>query len=140
MIKNFFLSLFLVPLVITAQNITDFNNDSAGNRVLGQICISCSAKNIKPFNELKQEDLQVIDKISFYTNPVSQELYLTWKIEEDKKVEQIQLLSSGGNAMVTFMRISNWLTMRFQGYPSGHYFIVFTYSNGDNKTIKIVKK
>ena len=138
--KNYTLLFFLFTLFVTAQDKILFSYDTAGNQVMREICLNCSSKNVKAVKDLKEEDLQVIDQISYYPNPVSEELYLSWELVDEKKVSQLQLLSISGQTMKTIVPNTGQLTLGFQGYPSGVYFIVFSYNNGEEKTIKILKK
>lgn len=130
----------MFTLFVTAQDKILFSYDTAGNQVMREICLNCSSKNVKAVKDLKEEDLQVIDQISYYPNPVSEELYLSWELVDEKKVSQLQLLSISGQTMKTIVPNTGQLTLGFQGYPSGVYFIVFSYNNGEEKTIKILKK
>ena len=138
--KNYTLLFFLFSLFASAQVKLVFNYDTAGNQVLREICLSCTSKNVKAIEDLKEEDLLVIDEISYYPNPVSEELYLSWELVDEKKVSQLQVLSMSGQTIKTIVPDRGQLTLGFQGYPSGVYFIVFSYNNGEEKTIKILKK
>ena len=70
-----FLSFGQVPKIV-------FEYDAAGNQIQRYICPSCNAKlnqDVKEIAELKEEDLQKFfpeDVISYYPNPVKEQLYL----------------------------------------------------------------
>jgi hypothetical protein len=139
--KNYSLLFFLFSLLVSAQDKILFSYDTAGNQVLREICLNCTtSKNVKAIKDLKEEDLQLIDQISYYPNPVSEELYLNWELVDEKKVSQLQVLSMSGQILKTIAPEKGQFTLGFQGYPSGVYFIVFSYNNGEQKTIKILKK
>lgn len=139
--KNYTLLFFLFSLFVTAQDRILFSYDTAGNQVLREICLNCAtSKNVKAIKDIKDDDLLVMDQISYYPNPVSEELYLSWELVDEKKVSQLQVLSMSGQTLKTIVPERGQLTLGFQGYPSGVYFIVFSYNNGEEKTIKILKK
>ncbi len=134
-----------------AQNdLVKFTYDSAGNQTQRIICINClSAKktndSIKEVSVLQEEDLQKFipdDDISYYPNPVREELYLQWHFFEGTQISSINvhdlngrlLQSLNGMSKVTNQNIS------FQNYPRGVYAIVLTYNNGEQKSIKIIKE
>jgi hypothetical protein len=138
--KNCTLLFFLFSLFVTAQDKILFSYDTAGNQVLREICINCSTSKVKAVKDLEEEDLKVLDNISYYPNPVSEELYLSWELADEKKVSQLQVLSMSGQILKTLVPETAQLTLGFQAYPSGVYFITFSYTNGEAKTIKILKK
>ena len=73
-------------LLSNAQKIR-FEYDEAGNQILRTWCTSCSSRITnepeKDFSKLEDSDLQKFfpqDVISYYPNPVKEELYLKWDI------------------------------------------------------------
>lgn len=149
--KNYLLILFLgISLTITAQpdKIT-FDYDAAGNQTIREICISCNRSGYKTaapkeIAALKEEDLQKFspeDFISYYPNPVKEELYLKWELVDSKTVQSIYLYSLNGRVLKTYNNLEkvNNLNMPFFDYPSGTYLVVLVYNDGEQKTIKIVK-
>lgn len=139
--KNYILLLLLFPLVSFAQDKILFSYDQAGNQALREICINCTARTTaKPVKELKKEDLQEIDQISYYPNPVSEELYLNWELVPDKKVIEIKLISISGKLLQTYVPADKQMSISFQGYPSGLYIVQLRYNTDEQKSIKIIKK
>lgn len=139
--KNFTLLFILFSVLVTAQDKIIFNYDMAGNQALREICLNCTSKSsVKSVRDLKKDDLQQIDQISYYPNPVSEQLYLTWELVPDKKIVQIQLFASSGKLLQTYFPSSGEMSIGFQGYPSGLYFVLLHYNNEEQKTMKIVKK
>jgi hypothetical protein len=151
--KKYILLLFLgFSILAKAQNpdkIT-FDYDDAGNQVKRELCISCDkasykTKGTKEVAALVEEDLQKFspeDVISYYPNPVKEELYLKWEFATDKTVATIYLYDFNGRVLQTYNHLeqSNNLNIPFLNYPSGTYLVVLLYNGGEQKTIKIVKQ
>lgn len=150
--KNYLLLLFLgLSLFAEAQNpdkIT-FDYDTAGNQTIRELCLSCTkagykTANPKEITALKEEDLQKFfpeDVISYYPNPVKEELYLKWDLVIDKSVATIYLYDLNGRVLQTYNNLekTNNLNIPFFNYPTGTYLVVLVYNDGEQKTIKIVK-
>jgi hypothetical protein len=135
------LFLLLQCYLLQAQDKITFAYDNAGNQVLREICVNCNARTIaKPIKELKKEDLQEIDQISYYPNPVSEELYINWELVPGKKVIEIKLLSINGKVLQTHFPTEKQMSIGFQNYPSGLYLVQFTYTTNEQSVIKIIKK
>ncbi len=141
--------LFFGFLVETqAQKIT-FAYDAAGNQILRTYCTSCRLKDNdeppKEISELKEEDLQKFfpnDVISYYPNPVREELYLKWELINNNKVLSIEMYSMNGQLIKSYKNTENQNSqlIPFQEYPVGIYFVNLMYSDSTQKTIKIIKK
>ncbi|WP_413998086.1 T9SS type A sorting domain-containing protein [Flavobacterium sp. W1B] len=144
--------LFLLcgfSLITSAQNKIIFNYDIAGNQVKRElVCISCRTSEgqvVKDAKTLIKEDLiksEVSDQISYYPNPVKQELYLSWELVNNTAVSSIQLYSVSGQLLQSFTKTNkiNVQTIPFVTYPRGVYMVVLFYSNGEQKSIKIIKQ
>lgn len=152
MMKHYLLVLIILfSLAIQAQpkKIT-FTYDDAGNQTKRELCLTCTSKksNVTPPKEIvavTEEDLEKFfpeDVLSYYPNPVREELYLKWELSKDVYVKALQVYSFNGQALKSFSpsERDNTQTIPFQSYPSGVYLVVLEYSNGDEKTIKIIKK
>jgi hypothetical protein len=149
--KTFTLFLLLASFMYNAQaqdRIT-FTYDNAGNQIQRSLCLNCTSskiKNAKPkeVTALKEQDLQKFfpeDIISYYPNPVKEELYLKWEFKDENLVNSIQLYGLNGQLLKSYSGLdkANSQTIPFQNYPSGVYIIVLLYSNGEQKNIKIIK-
>ena len=73
-----------------------FDYDDFGNQIRRELCANCplriSNQPQKEISEIKQEDLQKFssqDVISYYPNPVKEELYLKWDLIKNNTVNQI---------------------------------------------------
>jgi hypothetical protein len=144
------LILFGICIFSNAQQKLLFNYDTSGNQILRELCLSgCdpSAKstNDKAIEDLKEEDLLKFsseDVLSYYPNPVKEEMYLQWKLEDNIYVNSIQIFSMTGQLLKSYAQTSqkNSQNIPFQDYPTGVYAVLLYYNNGDQKSIKIIKK
>jgi Secretion system C-terminal sorting domain len=149
--KNLILLIFTICSFNTfAQygNRIKFSYDSAGNQFQRALCLNCATTRTAPpkeFKKLEPEDLKKFnseDLISYYPNPVQQELYLKWELVNDNKVTAIQVFSVTGILLKTFpsLESANDQIINFQEYPTGNYFLEMMYTNGEQKSIQIIKK
>jgi len=147
---NYLLLLFLgFSLLTKAQDKITFDYDNAGNQIKRELCLSCNkanykTKEVKEVTALQDEDLEKFtpeDVISYYPNPVKEELYLKWELVADKAVTYIQLYDLNGRVLQNYGKLekSNNLNIPFSNYPKGTYLVVLVYNDGEQKTIKIVK-
>ncbi|WP_394759637.1 T9SS type A sorting domain-containing protein [Flavobacterium sp.] len=143
------LAFLLLSLMSNAQQKISFAYDDAGNQIQRLMCLGCPAKNSgespKEVADLKQEDLQKFfptDVISYYPNPVKEQLYLKWELINDNKVTSIQLYSLSGQLVKSYNKLENTdnQTMTFGVYPNGIYTLLLLYANGEEKSIKIIKE
>jgi Secretion system C-terminal sorting domain len=146
--KKFFLFAFLIAsFYANAQDKITFEYDTAGNQTQRILCITCAttAKVISDPKLLTKDDLitsEVSDLISYYPNPVQQELYLSWQLANNNAVTNIQIFDLNGRLFQSFtgLESANVQTVSFANYPTGVYAVVLAYSNGETKSIKIVKQ
>ena len=151
--KNYLLLLFVgFSFFANAQNPDKiiFGYDDAGNQINRELCLSASCTKTgktaapKEIKALKEEDLQKFfpeDVISYYPNPVKEELYLKWELVIGKTVSSIDLYDLNGRTLKTYNNLekANNLNIPFFDYPKGTYLVVLAYNDGEQKTIKIVK-
>lgn len=143
--------VFGFSFLIKAQTKLTFNYDPAGNQILRELCLSgCSTSakqetEIKEIEALKEEDLLKFspeDVISYYPNPVKEELYIKWQLQENNYITSIQVFSLTGQLLKNYqlaLRNDNQ-NIPFQEYPRGVYLVVLYYSSGDQKSIRIIKQ
>ncbi|MFH7002094.1 T9SS type A sorting domain-containing protein [Flavobacterium bizetiae] len=142
-----FLSVLLSNYLLNAQKLT-FGYDLAGNQISRTLCVNCNskpAKEIKEISALQEEDLLQFsheDQVSYYPNPVREELYLSWQTSANKYVAAIKVFSVTGQVLLNYQGSSkaNNYNIAFQSYPSGIYLVLLSYSDGEEKTIKIIKQ
>jgi hypothetical protein len=136
-------------LMTTAQQKITFEYDKAGNQTNRKLCLNCTNKKSKEgpkeIAAITEEDLEKFfpeDAISYYPNPVREELYLKWALIEGNYVTSLMVYNFNGQVLksYTYSKESNTQSIPFQPYPSGAYLIVLQYKNGDQKTIKIIKQ
>lgn len=125
-----------------------FEYDAAGNQIQRRWCITCFSRNAqedyKDISNLEDTDLQKFfpeDVISYYPNPVKEELFLKWELINENKVSSIDVFTLNGQVLKSIKEnlSQNSLVISFQDYPTGIYFLNLNYTNGDQKSIKIVK-
>ncbi len=151
--KNYLLGLLLgSSLISQAQDKIIFDYDAAGNQINRELCLSINCNKPeykttapKEIDALKDEDLQKFfpeDAISYYPNPVKEELYLKWELAANKSISSVSLFDLNGREMHQFNRLEkvNTLNIPFLSYPTGTYLVVLNYNDGEQKTIKIVKQ
>ena len=87
------------------------------------------------------QDKITFDVISYYPNPVKEELYLKWELIEGKTVASVYLYDLNGRVLKNYNHLekTNNLNIPFFNYPAGTYLVVMVYNDGEQKTIKIVK-
>lgn len=154
MTKTFTLIWFGMTMFSNAQQKITFNYDSAGNQIVRELCLSgcsSSAKQVKENAEVKEiealaeEDLLKFSKedvISYYPNPVKEELYIKWEVKDNDYVSSIQVFSITGQLLKTYplMARNDSQNIPFQDYSTGVYVVILYYNSGDPKTIKIIKQ
>jgi hypothetical protein len=143
--------LFQFCFSANAQQKLTFNYDQAGNQVERVLCLSgCSVsakrvEDIKEIEALTDDDLLKFspqDVISYYPNPVKEELYLQWQLTQDNYVTLIHVYSLTGQILRTYPgnATMNNLNIPFQSYPTGVYLVLLSYKDGGEKSIKIIKQ
>lgn len=150
MAKIIFIVLCFFGFIANAQfdNKIKFEYDNAGNQILRKWCSNCGLKYIqnefKETSALEASDMLKFfedDVISYYPNPVKEELFLKWDLINGNKVIGIDIYTINGQIKnrIQQSNTNNTLLISFREYPSGIYFLNLNYSNGDQKSIKIVK-
>lgn len=147
--KKYFLFI-LLPLcfVVNAQKKLTFSYDGAGNQTSRVLCITCLSKTVQEVKEIEavtENDLEKFfpeDVISYYPNPVREELYLQWQLAQDNYVTAVYVYSITGQVLRTFQANINTsnLNIPFQNYAAGVYLVVLSYKDGGEKSIKIIKQ
>jgi Secretion system C-terminal sorting domain len=123
--------------------------DTAGNQTKRAICMSgCNARmanpaSLKDEKSLTQADLipSDIEKVSYYPNPVREELYVKWENNTENPVEQIAVYSMTGQLLKRYENLNGLTTstLYFSEYPTGFYEVILNYQNGEKKNLSIVK-
>ncbi|WP_163408347.1 T9SS type A sorting domain-containing protein [Flavobacterium ajazii] len=146
--KELLFVILLFSFLTQAQQKLEFSYDNAGNQITRVLCLSCTskpAKEIKEIEALTEDDLLKFsqgDVISYYPNPVKEELYLAWQLSAENNVSLIKVFAITGQLLIEYKVDSkiNSQNIPFQSYPSGIYAVLLNYSNGEQKSIKIIKE
>jgi flagellar hook assembly protein FlgD len=142
--KILLLLLFCFSFDGIAQNVT-FEYDAAGNQIKREYCASCSSRtsNVKEYKDITEEDLQKFhpeDIISYYPNPVKDELYLQWETPNEEKVVAIEIYSFNGQLIRTIKNLNeNKAIISFNEFTVGTYLVNLNYATGYQKSITIIK-
>jgi hypothetical protein len=149
--KKILLLALIISFMAKAQsNKILFEYDLAGNQKKRSLCLNCPSSSgkeevPKEIEALTEQDLLKFspeDVISYYPNPVKEELYIKWEFNNQNYVSKIQLFSFSGQLLTTYENTlnNNSQNIPFQNYSAGIYAVLLYYSNGDQKSIKIIKK
>ncbi len=149
--KIIFLLTFFILSVNSNAQIADrirFEYDASGNQVLRTLCLGCSlsrnSEKYKEVDDLDKEDLLKFvpeDNISYYPNPVKENLFLKWEIEDGSKLSNIEIYTSDGKLIKQIFDVSeSSIVLSFEGYSTGNYFVLMYFTNNKNKSITIIKK
>lgn len=134
-------------LVSYSQKIR-FEYDLAGNQIQRKWCPTCMSRNaqevFKEISSLEDSDMQKFfpeDLISYYPNPVKEELFLKWELINENKVVSIDVFTLNGQVLKKIKEnlSQNSFVISFIEYPIGVYFLSLNYTSGEQKTIKIIK-
>lgn len=148
-IFNFLLFLFLHNLSYsqTIDHIL-FDYDAAGNQIkrytIDLNAGRASNEVVKDISELSENELikaDIYEDISYYPNPVKEELYIKWVNVNSVYVSSIFIYSLSGQLVNNYSGLKDTTSMivPFGTLPPGIYTIFLEYSNGETKTLKIVK-
>lgn len=116
-----------------------FSYDIEGNQIERKFCYGCTSKTASP---APIEIISAEDIISYYPNPVKEELYLKWELIKDNTVSAINVFGLNGQILKSYSGLTktNSKNITFQNYPTGVYAVVLMCSNGEQKSIKIIKQ
>ncbi len=143
--KILFLFLFFNSFCLYSQTI-NFTYDQAGNQIQRKYNMygnRQSNQEVKDYDDLVNSDLEKFfpeDIISYYPNPVKEELFLKWELINDKNVEKISVFNISGQ-VIKDVKISSEknIILNFSDFSIGSYLVILFYSNGEKKEIKIIK-
>lgn len=150
LMKNHFTIFLLFVLTTTySQQAITFTYDNAGNQTERVVCANCAGRvvkdSIKTMETITENDLikdDLYKDISYYPNPVKEELYIKWQKDQGSIVTGIEVYSMTGQLMkkTSDLQKVDMTAIEFQSYPQGFYNVVLLSNNGEKKTLKIVKK
>jgi hypothetical protein len=140
--------LFAVQLQAQKDKIL-FEYDTAGNQTKRELCVNCTRKEAtKELKDLVAEDFTPLeeslteDQVSYYPNPVQEELHIKWELINNRTVTAIMVFNNAGTLVKDYQNTSNvqLQTLSFGSLPTGVYLIMMQYSDGKQKTFKIIKQ
>lgn len=138
--KNTFTFLFLIAFTFSfGQSKLYFYYDDAGNQIQRDLCINCPNKDLTTKEEIAPISE---DNLSYYPNPVKQELNLSWQLIDNTTITAINVYNLNGQLIkiYTDTKTNTTQIIPFQDYPIGVYLVELMYSNNEQKAIKIVKQ
>lgn len=143
-----FFLILLSGATADAQSLS-FSYDSAGNQITRTWCSICPGRNSggnnpKDAGDITEDDLEKFhpeDIVSYYPNPVQEQLYLKWELTDDKRMSEINLYNINGQLIQSVKNLQNTdhYLFPFQALPEGIYTLNLTYTNGKEEPIKIIK-
>ena len=132
-------AVLLFCIISSAQTKLNFTYDNSGNQKTRIICINCQSGS---GDEIKEEELNKQDAISYYPNPVKEELYIKWDVKDESYITSIQVHSFTGQLLKQYLLTNKTdnQNVPFHSYPSGIYAVWLKNNNGEEKTMKIIKQ
>lgn len=141
------LIFFLITLNSFSQqtaNRIKFNYDSAGNQTKRYVCVNCLAKvsNNQDDNVDEKFSEDIGYDVKCFPNPVTEDLHLNWKSDSNFMINTIEVFSMSGQVLKSYTDISSTdsIIINFQEFTSGIYTVKLSFTNGNNKALKILKK
>ena len=142
----FLLLLIAVPAI--SQDTVYFEYDNAGNQIERSLSIRVSTTNeADEIVELIEEKLDTEDQLTegyvkYYPNPVKDYLYLHWENANNHSLKSITLFNSIGQqvGLYTVQPSDITETLNLSSFPQGVYMLILNYTNGEIKSIKIIKE
>jgi hypothetical protein len=142
--------LFFVSFVSgQTKDHVQFDYDNAGNQIKRYLIDIFPGKQASPNSTTQsnptESDLikaDIYDDVKYYPNPVQEELYVQWEKVDENYVDNVSIFSMTGQLMRRYENLRNETstTLAFYNYPQGYYTVLLVYANGENKTLKIVKR
>ncbi|MEQ3690364.1 MAG: T9SS type A sorting domain-containing protein, partial [Flavobacterium sp.] len=82
------------------------------------------------------------EQISYYPNPVREELYVKWANNINNPVTALEVYSLTGQLLRSYTNLKDveMTSVAFQDYPIGYYNLLLVYADGERKLLKIVKQ
>lgn len=142
--------LLVIGLMLMAnaysQNQLSFSYDNAGNQVVRElICINCKGgKTVKSGGEVTSADFvqsELNPAITYYPNPVQEELYIKWNNTEDRIANKILVYNISGQIInQKEVTDTSYTSILFSNNASGIYNVHVIYNDGTADILKVIKK
>jgi hypothetical protein len=135
--KIVFFIIVMSSHFLTAQNI-NFTYDIAGNQ---------TRRDLVTFSWQKNQSIEIFalsdgDELKYWPNPVEDYLNIEWINDEERYCHNLTIFNNQGKLLYTkdYKEDENVDRLDFSQYSIGMYFISLTFSNQEQKQIKIIKK
>lgn len=131
--------LLFTPFLYGQQTL--FSYDTEGNQITTYVEINLVPSG-KMTNDTSLQNNPIYKDVKYFPNPVKSELYMEWEVIEENTLSSISIFNLEGillNSYKEMNNIDNYI-LPFENYPQGVYLVGFLYSNGDQKTFKIIKQ
>jgi hypothetical protein len=148
--KLLLLSLLLQSLAGFAQEERlQFQYDAAGNQIVSRlVCINCPEDPGAGGGEAPVDNTPIVlsektlNQLTYFPNPVSQELTLLWKNNPHRRITSISVYTLGGKRALyaSPLNLQESLVLSFSALASGVYEVVALTSDGKTEAFKILKK
>lgn len=137
--KILLLSLFITSLSFGQQTL--FSYDPAGNQTNVFVEINITAPSRMAIDSTLLNN-PIYKDVKYYPNPVKSELYMEWEVIDENTLSSISVFNLEGVLLKKYNELNNVnnYTLPFESYPQGVYLVAFLYSNGEQKTFKIIKQ
>ncbi|HEX8562690.1 MAG TPA: T9SS type A sorting domain-containing protein [Flavobacterium sp.] len=142
------LQLLFFSIAGHSQMKLKFEYDLAGNQTKRHIVFESRDAAVndsiyKSPEEITEEDLESLigTGISFYPNPVKQDLYIKWT-QLETPVNAVEIYSMSGQLLRRIPNLKNDdnVVLSFQDLPQAIYNVVLFFNNSETQTLKIVKQ
>ena len=146
--KLLLLSLLLQSLAGFAQEERlQLQYDAAGNQIVSQlVCINCpedpGGGEAPVDNTPIVLSEKTLNQLTYFPNPVSQELTLLWKNNPHRRITSVSVYTLGGKRALyaSPLNLQESLVLSFSALASGVYEVVALTSDGKTEAFKILKK
>ncbi len=134
-------------LSLYAQKRITFDYDNSGNQIERTICVNCGARlandSIRANQEVEKVQKEFKDNgISYFPNPVMEQLTIRWVNSEDIFIDRLEIISMSGQLVNVYSNLKNNESqlVDFRTVAQGIYNVILWQNNGKKKTVKIVKR
>lgn len=138
--------LFMTGYSVQSQtsNKIVFEYDLAGNQVLRElVCVNCDTPTAsRPMATLDLPEETLRNKLTYYPNPVLEQLNIEWQIIDDIFITDIEVYSITGQLVSSKHSLDSESStvIGFQNLDPGIYHVILINKEGGKEVIKVIKK
>jgi hypothetical protein len=148
--KLLLLVLIFCTTSLSAQQKLKFTYDTAGNQIVrDRVCITC-LKAVLPTStdslETESTEPEIVLSKNFgvvvYPNPVTNLLFAEWQPNAPRLPEQFILFSMDGRLLSRYFPVKGSVEVAIDTtpYPPGLYILETIFTNGEQRSFKVVKE